>query len=332
MKKLCAAFLVLLLVVCAVWLVACDCKHEYADWLVTTAPTCEEDGVRTRYCRKCDHAETETVPAGHTLTPVAGVSASCEQEGVIEHDRCTACNKLFIGGVEKTAEELVIPKTEHVLLAVNGAPASCHEDGVLAHLRCEYCGINYLRGEVIADADLVIPATHETVDSPGIEKTCTTDGRLAYIFCYDCGACFIGDREVTAEELSIPAGHDTVHVKEVAATCEEDGVLAHGAAAAGVPCKNTLKLADDSGMIVETPDRSHMFEIQTPQGFTKELICRAHESAEAEQILGTDDCYLAERLGAPVQITESSYANIKITTPEDLPLAEQLFNMQAESE
>lgn len=111
-----------------------------------------------------------------------------------------------------------------------------------------------------------------------------------------------------------------------------DGVLAHGAAAAGVPCKNTLKLADDSGMIVETPDRSHMFEIQTPQGFTKELICRAHESAEAEQILGTDDCYLAERLGAPVQITESSYANIKITTPEDLPLAEQLFNMQAESE
>ena len=191
-KKLCAAFLVLLLVVCAVWLVACDCKHEYADWLVTTAPTCDKDGVRTRHCRKCDREETETVPAGHTLTPVAGVSASCEEEGVIEHDRCTACNKLFIDGVEKTAEELVIPKTEHVLLAVNAAPASCHEDGVLAHLRCEYCGINYLRGEVIADADLVIPATHETVDIPGIEKTCTTDGRLAYIFCYDCGACFIG--------------------------------------------------------------------------------------------------------------------------------------------
>lgn len=228
MKKLCAAFLVLLLVVCAVWLVACDCKHEYADWLVTTAPTCDKDGVRTRHCRKCDREETETVPAGHTLTPVAGVSASCEEEGVIEHDRCTACNKLFIDGVEKTAEELVIPKTEHVLLAVNAAPASCHEDGVLAHLRCEYCGINYLRGEVIADADLVIPATHETVDIPGIEKTCTTDGRLAYIFCYDCGACFIGEQEVTEEELCIPAGHDLTDIREVAATCEEDGVLAHG--------------------------------------------------------------------------------------------------------
>lgn len=111
-----------------------------------------------------------------------------------------------------------------------------------------------------------------------------------------------------------------------------DGVLSCGAAAAGVPCKNTLKLADASGMILETPDRSHMFEIQTPQGFTKELIVRAHEAAKADGILGTDDCYLAERLGAPVQITEGSYANIKITTPEDLLLAEQLFYRQAASE
>ena len=182
------------MVVCAVSLVACDCKHEYADWSVTTAPTCEHDGVRTRYCRKCDHAETETIPAGHTLTVVAGVSASCDMEGTLEHDLCTACNKIFIDGVEKTAADLVIPKTEHKLLPVNAAPASCHEDGVLAHLRCDYCGTNYLRGEVISDEDLIIPATHETMEVTGVEKTCTTDGRLAYIYCYDCGACFIGEQ------------------------------------------------------------------------------------------------------------------------------------------
>lgn len=104
-----------------------------------------------------------------------------------------------------------------------------------------------------------------------------------------------------------------------------DGVADCGAAAAGVRCKNTLKRADDNGMIIETPDRSHMYEIQTPQGFTYDLICRAHRQAEADGVCGTDDCYLAERLGAPVQITDGSYGNIKITTPEDLPLAEQLY-------
>ena len=228
MKKLCTIFLVLLMVVCAVSLVACDCKHEYADWSVTTAPTCEQDGVRTRYCRKCDHAETETIPAGHTLTVVAGVSASCNAEGTLAHDLCTACNKIFIDGVEKTAADLVIPKTEHKLLPVNAAPASCHEDGVLAHLRCDYCGTNYLRGEVISDEDLIIPATHRTMDVPAVEKTCTAPGSRAYTYCYDCGACFIGEQEATEEELRIPAGHDLTDIREVAATCEEDGVRAHG--------------------------------------------------------------------------------------------------------
>lgn len=106
-----------------------------------------------------------------------------------------------------------------------------------------------------------------------------------------------------------------------------DGVMAYQAAATGVPCKNTLKLADEEGLITDTPDRSHLFEIQTPQGFTKELITKAHTYALENHIAGTDDCYLVEQLGHRVKIVDGDYKNIKITTPEDLLLAE-LFSQQ----
>ncbi|MBQ4517862.1 MAG: 2-C-methyl-D-erythritol 4-phosphate cytidylyltransferase [Clostridia bacterium] len=101
-----------------------------------------------------------------------------------------------------------------------------------------------------------------------------------------------------------------------------DGALVYQAAATGVSCKNTLKVADDEGLITDTPDRSHLFEIQTPQGFTAELIKKAHTYAYENQLYGTDDCYLVEQLGHRVKIVDGDYKNIKITTPEDLLLAE----------
>ena len=101
-------------------------------------------------------------------------------------------------------------------------------------------------------------------------------------------------------------------------------VTRYGAAAPGVPCKSTLKEADADGIICATPDRSRMYEIQTPQGFTYELIIRAHENAVAQNLVGTDDCYLVEQLGHRVKISEGDYRNMKITTPEDLLIAECL--------
>ncbi|MBE7010194.1 MAG: 2-C-methyl-D-erythritol 4-phosphate cytidylyltransferase [Ruminococcaceae bacterium] len=105
-----------------------------------------------------------------------------------------------------------------------------------------------------------------------------------------------------------------------------DGVKKHGAAAAGVACKNTLKVVDDDGLITATPDRSHLYEIQTPQGFRRELIVDAHEQAIKAGIIGTDDCFLVEQMHHPVAVTQGDYQNIKITTPEDILLAEQILN------
>ena len=95
-----------------------------------------------------------------------------------------------------------------------------------------------------------------------------------------------------------------------------------GGAIAAVPEKNTIKVIDDNGFVVDTPQRSKLISVQTPQGFKREIIMQAYEQAERDNFLGTDDASLVERLGCKVKIVKSDYKNIKITTPEDILIAE----------
>ena len=94
-----------------------------------------------------------------------------------------------------------------------------------------------------------------------------------------------------------------------------------GACIAGVPVKDTLKEIR-GGIIRGTPDRGRVWQAQTPQAFRFDLIRNAHEAALQSGVRATDDAALVERLGAEVRMIEGSYRNIKITTPEDLLLAE----------
>lgn len=100
------------------------------------------------------------------------------------------------------------------------------------------------------------------------------------------------------------------------------------AAALGVPVKDTVKIIDNNDVIVCTPPRSHTYTIQTPQIFEKELYLKAKRQALADGKTYTDDCQLVEQLGEPVYVSRGSYSNIKITTPEDLPLAEQMYRLK----
>jgi 2-C-methyl-D-erythritol 4-phosphate cytidylyltransferase len=95
------------------------------------------------------------------------------------------------------------------------------------------------------------------------------------------------------------------------------------AAIAAVPVKDTIKEVRD-GKIESTPDRSQLWTVQTPQVFSFPLLYEAHQSVIAQQDM-TDDATLLERLGYPVTIFSGSYANIKITTQEDILLAEALL-------
>ena len=98
-----------------------------------------------------------------------------------------------------------------------------------------------------------------------------------------------------------------------------------GGAIAAVPEKNTVKVVSKDGMVVSTPPRESLWAVQTPQGFQRDILLRAYAKAEEDGYLGTDDASLVERLGVPVQVVASDYRNIKITTPEDLVIAEALL-------
>ena len=109
-----------------------------------------------------------------------------------------------------------------------------------------------------------------------------------------------------------------------------------GSGIASVPLKDTIKQADADGKILSTPDRSHYRIIQTPQTFAGELILPAFrkmerllETSEGRETLKdvTDDAMLAERLtGREVYLSPGSYENIKLTTPEDMLLAEAFLS------
>ncbi|MMZ67900.1 2-C-methyl-D-erythritol 4-phosphate cytidylyltransferase [compost metagenome] len=95
-----------------------------------------------------------------------------------------------------------------------------------------------------------------------------------------------------------------------------------------VSVKDAIKQVDARGQVTGTPDRTSLWAVQTPQAFRRSDLLRAHEDAEADGFIGTDDAMLIERLGLPVFVAEGSYRNIKITTPEDLDVAEIFIKRQ----
>ncbi|QWV93065.1 2-C-methyl-D-erythritol 4-phosphate cytidylyltransferase [Geomonas oryzisoli] len=104
----------------------------------------------------------------------------------------------------------------------------------------------------------------------------------------------------------------------------EDAVAAAreaGACVVAVPVKDTVKVVSE-GIVAATPPRETLWLAQTPQGFRYSLIRAAHDEAAAEGFLGTDDASLMEWQGQPVRVVLGDYRNIKITTPEDMILAE----------
>ncbi len=102
-------------------------------------------------------------------------------------------------------------------------------------------------------------------------------------------------------------------------------VRTHGAAVLAVPIKDTVKQVGKNGLVEKTPDRSRLWAVQTPQAFRRTLLQQAHNEAEQHNVVGTDDAMLVERIGLPVKVVMGEYTNIKLTTPEDLIIAESFL-------
>lgn len=120
-------------------------------------------------------------------------------------------------------------------------------------------------------------------------------------------------------DCTLAAIHDGARplvTPEVFARCIE-AARSCGAATAAVPVKDTIKLADEAGRVLDTPDRSRLWAVQTPQIFDRERYLRAAEEAGRRGLSCTDDCQLFEAMGWEVQLVMGDYRNLKLTTPED---------------
>ena len=106
-----------------------------------------------------------------------------------------------------------------------------------------------------------------------------------------------------------------------------DAAAESGAAVAGVPVKDTIKVVSARHEVVDTPAREGLWAAQTPQVFRYDLLWDAHQKSDGSV---TDDAAMVEGLGHPVKMFLGSYENLKVTTPEDLAVAEAYLRSRAE--
>ena len=123
--------------------------------------------------------------------------------------------------------------------------------------------------------------------------------------------------------------HDGVRPFVTRAMIEDSihSAVRYGAVVLAMPVKDTIKISNPDGTVLKTLDRESLWQIQTPQTFQANVIKDAYYRATEDGFAGTDDASLVERIGGKVHILPGSYTNIKITTPEDLLLANLFLKM-----
>jgi 2-C-methyl-D-erythritol 4-phosphate cytidylyltransferase len=128
------------------------------------------------------------------------------------------------------------------------------------------------------------------------------------------------------DEASVVLIHDAARPFVDEATIDRvvDHVRAGQSAISAMPVVDTIKEVDDAGRIVRTIDRGRLWRAQTPQGFPREVIVRAHREARAAKLSATDDAALCERLGIPVFVVRGSERTLKITDEDDFARAEAM--------
>ena len=174
--------------------------------------------------------------------------------------------------------------------------------------------VSYAKDEIVrkyefSKVNAVVEGGDERYDSvwQGLKAIYKERG-ISYIFIHD------GARPFVNEEI-LRRGYD----------CAER----FRACVAGMPSKDTVKLADKNDFAVSTPERKYVWTIQTPQIFEKDLIVDAYSKLMGEEHSDvTDDAMAVERtMGVPVKMFRGSYENIKITTPEDLSIAKVFLEL-----
>lgn len=177
----------------------------------------------------------------------------------------------------------------------------------------------------ISDVDEVIVVAREK-NIPAFSDI-LTDERVSFVIGGDTRQQSVMNAVDMIDECELIIIHDGARplIKSVDIENTIRAAKENKAAAVGVFVKDTVKVVDKNGFVVSTPDRSTLFAVQTPQIFDFELYKNAAKNAREKGLDFTDDCQLVECFNKKVKTVAGSYSNIKITTPDDIVLAENLL-------
>ena len=179
--------------------------HSWNEGVTTTAPTCENAGVKTYTCTVCNATKTETLDAtGHTPVEVAEQPATCTKPGHAAGTKCSVCGAT-ISGLEE------IPAAGHTVVTDAAVEATCTEAGKTEGSHCSVCNT------VLVEQEVVPAKGHTEVVDAAIEATCTTPGKTEGSHCSECGSVLVEQEEVPAK------GHTPVAGEAKEATCTEAG-------------------------------------------------------------------------------------------------------------
>ena len=179
--------------------------HTWDEGVVTTAPTCENAGVKTYTCTVCHETRTEAIAAtGHTVEEVPEKPATCEDPGHKAGTKCSACGAILSGMEE-------IPATGHTEVIDPAVAPTCTEPGKTEGKHCSVCN------KVIVAQEEIPAKGHTEVIDPAVEPTCTEPGKTEGKHCSVCGEVLVAQEEIPAK------GHTEVIDPAVEPTCTEPG-------------------------------------------------------------------------------------------------------------
>lgn len=215
-----------------------------------------------------------------------------------------AGNSTRMGGVNK----ILLPLGERLVIGVT----------MQAFQKCER-----VKEIIIVAREDDIPHIKEEAQTAGITKltACTVGGATRQESVINGVRCISSDTELIAVH---DGARPLVRPEHIEKVIRDASVF--GGAALGVPVKDTIKTVDD-GLIIDTPPRKMLYITQTPQIFKRRLYFEGIDFALEHNLDFTDDCQLVEAIGGKIAMTTGDYTNIKITTPEDIKLAEVMLNL-----
>lgn len=182
---------------------------------------------------------------------------------------------------------------------------------------------------IIVTTEETIPFLWEIVKREGFQKVVAiVKGGTERQHSVYAGICAV------SEKTDFVIVHDGVRpfvaIEDISKTIEI--AKQKGACILGVKTKDTIKICDEENKIIQTPKRDFVWCIQTPQVFKKSLLLKAFEKANKTGFVGTDESVLIEQMGFDVFVEEGHYDNIKITTAEDMMIAEAFVKKQIKKE